>query len=150
MSKPAEALTIRPARPDERESLEALQWRASLMNEGDRPHLEAHPDAIELPLEQIEAGYVCVAEQKGRVVGFAVVLPEEGHLELDGLFVEPELWRRGIGARLVDKATHEARRSGLALMVVANPHALDFYRRCGFGAEGTAETRFGPAIRMSR
>jgi GNAT superfamily N-acetyltransferase len=149
MSKRAD-VRIRLARPDERDQLEALQWRASLANENDRPHLEANPDAIHLPLEQIEAGHVTVAEREERVVGFAAVLPEEGHCELDGLFVEPELWRGGIGAALVEEATHEARRRGLALMVVANPQALDFYRRCGFSVEGSAETRFGPAIRMSR
>jgi GNAT superfamily N-acetyltransferase len=150
MSKRAEAPTIRLARPDEREALEALQWRASLANETDRPHLEANPDAIHLPAEQIERGEVFVAETDDGVAGFAAVLVEDGHLELDGLFVEPDRWRRGIGAALVETAVHEARRRGLALMVVANPQALDFYRRCGFVVEGEAQTRFGPAIRMSR
>jgi GNAT superfamily N-acetyltransferase len=150
MSKRASGIRIRPARPDEREQLEALQRRASLANANDRPHLEANPDAIHLPLGQIEGGHVTVAEREGRIVGFAAVLPEENHLELDGLFVEPELWRSGIGAALVEEATHEARRRGLALMVVANPHALDFYRRCGFSVEGETQTRFGPGLRMSR
>src|SRR5882757_2716932 len=120
MSKRASGVHIRPARPDEREDLEALQSRASLANENDRPHLEANPDAIHLPIEQIEAGHVTVAESGGRIVGFAAVLVEE--------------------------ATHEARRRGLALMVVANPHALDFYRRCGFSVEGETQTRFGPGL----
>lgn len=150
MSKPAEGLIIRAARSEEREALEALQWRASLANENDRPHLEAHPDAIHLPAEQIERGEVFVAESDGRVVGFSAILAEQGHLELDGLFVEPDHWRRGIGAALVEQAAHEARRRGLSLMVVANPHALDFYRRCGFSEEGTIRTRFGPGVRMSR
>lgn len=143
-------LTVRAALPEEREDLEALQWRASLANEHDRPDLEAHPDAIHLPAEQIERGDVFVAELDGRTVGFSAILPEDGHVELDGLFVEPDIWRRGIGAALVDAAAHEARRQGLALMVTANPHALDFYRRCGFTEEGTVTTRFGPGIRMSR
>ena len=47
MSKRADALVIRVAQPEEREELEELQRRASLANENDRPHLEAHPD---LPL----------------------------------------------------------------------------------------------------
>jgi GNAT superfamily N-acetyltransferase len=146
MSKRAEALTIRPAEAAEREALEALQRRASLANENDRPNLEAHPDAIHLPPEQVETGQVLVAELDGRVAGFAAVVGGE----LDGLFVEPDLWRRGIGAALVEAATHVARRRGLALTVTANPHALDFYERCGFLTEGEAQTRFGPAVRMSR
>jgi GNAT superfamily N-acetyltransferase len=149
MSEAAD-LVIRTARADERDALEALQWRASLANENDRPHLEANPDAIDLPVEQIERGEVLVADLGDLTVGFAAVLLEDDHLELDGLFVEPDMWRRGIGAALTEAAAHEARRRGLALMVVANPHALDFYRRCGFSEEGTVATRFGPGIRMSR
>jgi GNAT superfamily N-acetyltransferase len=70
--------------------------------------------------------------------------------ELDGLFVDPGLWRRGIGAALVDAATHRARRKGLSLTVIANPGAREFYESCGFSLEGKAQTRFGPALRMSR
>ena len=146
MSKRANALTIRLARPEEREDLEALQRRASLANENDRPHLEAHPDAIHLPPAQIANGQVYVAELDGRVVGFAAVVGGE----LDGLFVEPELWRRGIGAALVEEATLSARRRGLTLTVIGNPAARGFYERCGFSVEGETQTRFGPGLRMSR
>ena len=145
MSKRAEP-AIRLARREEREALEALQWRASLANETDRPHLEANPDAIDLPAGQIADGQVWVAEIEGRLAGFAALI--EG--ELDGLFVEPDLWRSGVGAVLVETVTHEARRKGLTLSVIANPAALGFYERCGFAVEGEAQTRFGPALRMSK
>ena len=56
MSKRADALVIRVAQPEERDELEELQRRASLANENDRPHLEAHPDAIHLPPAQIANG----------------------------------------------------------------------------------------------
>jgi RimJ/RimL family protein N-acetyltransferase len=36
------------------------------------------------------------------------------------------------------------------MMVIANPSARGFYEKCGFALEGEAETRFGPALRMSR
>ena len=49
MSKRAEALTIRLARPEEHEELEAVQRRASLALPDYREQLEAHPDAIHLP-----------------------------------------------------------------------------------------------------
>ena len=144
-------LHIRPAVAEERLELEDLQRRASLALETYRDQLEANPDAIDLPAEQIERGDVLVAEMDGRLAGFTAVLTEQGKAELDGLFVEPELWRQGIGAALVDAAIHEARRRGLSLLtVVAEPAARTFYENCGFTAEGTTETRFGPALRMSR
>ena len=146
MSKPAELLSIRLAKPDEREELEELQRRASLALPDYREQLLSHPDAIHLPPAQVANGQVLVAELDGRVAGFAAVVGGE----LDGLFVEPDLWRRGIGAALVDAATRQARRKGLALTVIANPNARDFYESCGFSLEGETQTRFGPALKMSR
>jgi len=146
MSKRVEALSIRLARPEEREELEELQRRASLALPEYRDQLIANPDAIHLPPAQVANGQVLVAELDARPAGFAAVVGGE----LDGLFVEPELWRRGIGTLLVDAATHEARRKGLALTVVANPTAREFYERCGFSLEGETQTRFGPGLRMSR
>lgn len=149
MSEPAE-LAVRPARPDERDALEELQRRASTALDEYREQLLAHPDAIELPLEQIQQGAVIVAELDERVAGFAVVILGDDHAELDGLFVEPDLWCQGVGGALVDVAVHEARRQGLAMMVIASPTAQGFYEKCGFTVEGDASTRFGPALRMSR
>ena len=144
-------MLLRLARTEELGELEDLQRRASLALDEYREALLAHPDAIALPAEQIERGEVVVAEIDGRIAGFAVVLDQDDMAELDGLFVEPEFWRRGIGLALVEDAVHHARSRGLSLMtVVANPSARAFYERCGFTVEGTAETRFGPALRMSR
>jgi GNAT superfamily N-acetyltransferase len=146
MSEPAEQALIRLARTEERLALEKIQRRASLALPDYRDDLEANPDAIHLPQEQIDRGDVFVAEIDGRVVGFAAL---EGP-ELDGLFVEPDLWKRGIGRQLVDAATHEARRRGLSLTVLGNPTAREFYEHCGFVAERIEQTRFGPGLRMSR
>ena len=144
-------MLLRLARIEELGELEDLQRRASLALDEYREALLAHPDAIALPAEQIQRGEVVVAEIGGRIAGFAVVLDLDGMAELDGLFVEPALWRRGIGLALVEDAIHHARSRGLSLMtVVANPGAREFYERCGFTVEGTAKTRFGPALRMSR
>jgi len=57
-------VTIRPAVVSEQKSLEALQWRASLNNPGDREALLTNRDAIELPLPQIEDGGVFVGRSK--------------------------------------------------------------------------------------
>jgi GNAT superfamily N-acetyltransferase len=106
-------LTITPAGAGERSALEALQRRASLMNEADRAAVLAHPDAIDLPIEQILGGRVMVARRDGAIVGFAVVLRRaDNGAELDGLFVEPSAWRGGIGRSLVDAACRLALSEG--------------------------------------
>lgn len=146
MSKRADILTLRRARPDERRALEDLQWRASLELPDYRRQLIANPDAVHLPPAQISNGQVIVAEIDGSVAGFAAVVGGE----LDGLFVEPDLWGRGVGRALIEEATHEARRRGLALKVIANPSVRRFYETCGFSSEGEVQTHFGPAIRMTK
>jgi GNAT superfamily N-acetyltransferase len=146
MSNHADSLTLRLARAEEHDDLEELQRRASLELPEYRDQLIANPDAIYLPEGQIANGQVIVAEIDGEIVGFAAVVGGE----LDGLFVEPDLWGHGIGRALVDAATNEARKRGLALKVVANPRARRFYESCGFAAEGDEQTRFGPALRMTK
>jgi len=146
MSKLAEGLTLRLARPEEHDALEDLQRRASLELPEYRDQLLENPDAIYLPEGQIANGQVIVAEIGGEIAGFAAVVGGE----LDGLFVEPDLWGHGIGRALVDAATHQARSRGLALKVIANPRARRFYEHCGFSLEGEVETRFGPGLRMTK
>jgi GNAT superfamily N-acetyltransferase len=143
---------IRRALPAERKTLEALQWRASLGNEGDRDALLRHPDAIDLPLEQITAGGVFVLEQDGAIVGFSAILPrDDGDTELDALFVEPAVQRRGIGRKLIEHSAEMARAAGSgALHVVGNFHAKQFYLACGFIIVGTFDTRFGPGLLMRK
>jgi N-acetylglutamate synthase-like GNAT family acetyltransferase len=143
---------IRPAILSEQKALEALQLRASLSNTGDREALLANPDAIELPPEQIAAGRVFVAERDGAIVGFAAVLPrDDGETELDGLFVEPNTWREGVGKMLVEHCAGVARAQGsAALCVVGNPHAEEFYMACGFKPIGTVETRFGVGLSLRK
>jgi GNAT superfamily N-acetyltransferase len=145
-------LIIRAAIPRERQALEDLQRRASLIWEEYRADLLAHPEAIELPANQIVDGCVCVAEEAAGILGFSVVLPrEDGDAELDGLFVEPSAWRKGIGRALVDDAMRRAGLGGArAMHVIANPLAEAFYRACGFVYSGEAKTQFGTACTMRR
>jgi len=145
-------LRVRIAMAHEREQLEAIQWRASLNNPGDRDALLAHPDAIDLPVEQIKNGGVFVADVAGSIAGFAAVLPrQDGNSELDALFVEPHLWGQGIGRILVDYCSFAARSVGAKLLhVTGNPHAKDFYLKCGFEEVGTIQTRFGKGLLMQK
>jgi GNAT superfamily N-acetyltransferase len=145
-------LQLRPARATERFELEALQLRASTFHPDYREVLLADPSVIVLPDEQIAQGRVMVAEDGETLRGFAVVLPrEDGQAELDGLFVEPDRWRGGVGRRLVEWAADYAATLGAErLCVVANPTALDFYRAVGFVQTGEAQTQFDLAPVMEK
>ena len=132
--------------------LEALQRRSSDVWEEYREQLAANPDAIELPQHFVEKGWVRVAVNgQDRLVGFSVVIPTNGAVhELDGLFVEPDQMNAGVGRALVEDAAARAKDQGAeALEVTAGP-AQGFYDRVGFNRIGTAQTRFGPAVRMRR
>jgi len=142
--------TIRDARPGEHEALVALQWRSSLVWESDRDALLSHPDAIEIPVEAITEGRLRVACEDDVLVGFSLVLaPVDGVVELDGLFVDPDAMRRGIGLSLVGDVARRARDAGARrIEVTGNPNALPFYENIGFVVTGDATTRFGAGLRL--
>lgn len=145
-------VSIRLAVPGERAELEALQFRSSMENSGDRDALLANPDAIVLPVEQITAGQVFVAETVDGIVGFAAVLPRaDGETVLDGLFTAPGFWGHGVGRSLVDRCSAYAIANGSqALHVVGNPHATGIYVACGFTTLRECTTRFGMALLMRK
>jgi GNAT superfamily N-acetyltransferase len=146
---------IRDASPTEAAALEQLQRRSSDIWVQYREQLAAHPEAIELPRRFIDDGWVRVAaDDDDTPLGFSVVIPgSPGHSadhELDGLFVEPRAMRGGIGRALVEDACGRARTAGAReLWVTAGP-AQRFYEQAGFDLVSTAQTRFGPAVRMRR
>jgi GNAT superfamily N-acetyltransferase len=150
LSRIVRCVLIRPAIPADREALEALQLRASMGNAGDREALLRHPDAIDLPLEQILAGAVFVLEQNNAVAGFCAILPrEDGDTELEALFVEPSVQRQGVGKKLIQHCAQIARSTGsTTLHVIGNLHAERFYLDCGFSTIGSFETRFGRGLLM--
>ena len=143
-------IVVRAARVDERELLEEIQRRASLANPDDRQAILDNPQVIDLPLEQILSGSVLVALVDVNRFGFAVVLASsEFEAELDGLFVEPSYWRRGVARRLLQASCELARvRCARSLSVIANYQAGDFYKSSGFIFEREVSTQFGRAARM--
>jgi GNAT superfamily N-acetyltransferase len=145
-------IVVRNALASEQKTLEALQWRASLNNPGDRDALLANPDAIHLPVDQIERNGVFVAVDDDVVLGFAAILPRpDGDFELDALFVEPAAWKQGIGRTLTEHCVAAARENGANFLhVTGNPHAEGFYLACQFEIVGTTQTRFGEGLRMKR
>jgi GNAT superfamily N-acetyltransferase len=145
-----EAVAIRVARAADLDAIRSVYRRASLSNAGDREALLANPDALEFDPTPVEEGLTRVALLGTRVVGFATARPTGDALELDDLFVDPDVRRRGIATALVREVERQARAAGVTRVdVTANEHALAFYGSVGFTAVGTVATRFGPAPRLA-
>jgi GNAT superfamily N-acetyltransferase len=132
----------RPARPDEQPALERILRRASLEAPDYRYQLLTHPEVLALPVEQIEAGRVFVSTVDRKPAGFCVIMPASaGEAELEGLFVDPPFWGRGIGRLLVHHAATVASGMGATRMsVVAGHEARGFY--------GETRTQFAPTLVM--
>jgi GNAT superfamily N-acetyltransferase len=79
-----------------------------------------------------------------------IVMPRGDACELDGLFVEPDRMRTGVGRRLVEDAKR-LRMSAAQCESTWWPilKAVAFYEAVGFTTVGETQTRFGPASRMS-
>jgi GNAT superfamily N-acetyltransferase len=139
---------IREARPDEAEALAELQRDASVA-------AFAHIFPSELyafPLDAVRARWtealenpqltVLVAEVDGAPVGIAGCRTEW----LDGLYVRPEHWGRGLGRKLHDEVLSRLRKDGSTRchlwVLEANDRARRFYEGLGWRENG--DTRVVP------
>lgn len=142
-------MKLRIATPADGAALNRIKREASLVADEYRQALLAHPDLLRVPEDQLRAGAVLLAEHGRDIVGFAAVGRREDGIELEGLFVAPSHWRRGVGRRLVQGAATEfGGDAPVAVHVVASPDAVAFYQACGFDVVSDTTTRFGPAIVM--
>ena len=80
---------------------------------------------------QLDLPGLFVAIWSGTIVGFAAVEPRaDGESELDALFVDPNMRRRGIARSLVAHCAEVARtRESAFLYVVGNTHAKELTSR---------------------
>lgn len=88
-------------------------------------------------------GEVWVAVDDDEIVGLLVLVPQPDHLLLENIAVRPQAQGRGVGARLLGLAEHEAARLGLAEIRLytnaAMTENLDYYPRHGYVQTHRAE-----------
>jgi GNAT superfamily N-acetyltransferase len=123
---------IRRARANESEALTSLALRSKAVWGYSEAFIESCRPVLTVTTRAIAEGRVFVAEVDGALAGVSVLRPIDNGIELDMLFVEPDMLRRGIGALLLDHACAEARAAGHdALMIASDPGAVGFYLQRG-------------------
>jgi GNAT superfamily N-acetyltransferase len=133
---------IRAARPDEASTLAAIQRDASLAALAHifPPELYPYPldDVTQRWLDSLanEEITVLVAEEDGSAAGVAGCRREW----LDGLYVLPEWWSRGVGRSLQDEVLERLRAEGCERchlwVLERNDRARQFYERLGWVENG--------------
>lgn len=89
--------------------------------------------------EQVESHFFLVAEEEGRVVGFAHATFMGSSADLHRIYLDPEHQRSGIGTALYEKIEHlleEKAVEKIELEVLAeNRKGISFYEKHGFQEE---------------
>jgi GNAT superfamily N-acetyltransferase len=145
---------LRPARPDECAALSALALRSKAVW-GYSDEFMARCVA-ELTLREDSLPHVFVMETAEGVVGFyALSALEDGRVELEFLFIEPDALRHGHGRRLLAHARSHARdrMAARTILIQGDPHADAFYRsvgarRVGERASASIERRVLPLYEL--
>ena len=140
-------MTIRRARAEDEPDLLAID-RATWS-----PHMTPSPAPPERFFnERTQPGDVLVADDDGRVVGYAKIhhptsLPASDHVwEVTGLAVDPAHEGRGVGRALMEALMEDARERGGERMTLRvfkpNERAQRLYERLGFEVEGVLRGEF--------
>lgn len=127
-------MILRTARPDEAATLTALCTRSKRHWGYDEAFMARCAGSLAVPGPAIARGDVQVAvDEDGRPLGTAQLsLPFDDAIELDKLFVDPPAIGQGVGAALLRWATDETRGRGVKrLVILADPHAAQFYEKMG-------------------
>ena len=133
------SLVIRAPAADEADALTGLCLRSKASWGYDDAFMAASRAALTVTPKRLATDRVWVAQQGGRLVGVVAVVDTDLGCELDLLFVEPELKGSGIGRMLMNHVAASLRARGVAkLVILSDPNAEAFYRRCGAVRVGEA------------
>jgi len=107
--------------------------------------LMEEPAYLRVDSQLVENGHVLVAEIDLVPVGFAsFMLAGNEFAELDGMFVDPPHWRKGVGRLLLTAIERElVSRQASGIRVVAGESAVAFYQMVGFSIIGEEKTPLG-------
>jgi len=137
---------IEPAEEQDLGRILQLVHRAYAHNAALGFHFVGATESPESLREDWTAGHVYTLRTEGGLAGTIRIAgqPQEGFLQIWRLCVDPDVWRRGLGGRLLRFAESEARKRSLrsVRLDTAKPFVelVRWYQRRGYRITG--ETRF--------
>jgi predicted N-acetyltransferase YhbS len=143
---------IRPARVDDAAALTQIAVRATKRDGYDDGAIARFMPGLQVNLALIAAGLVFVAEEEGVPRGYVALRPTGmgGLILLEGIFVDPDFSRGGVGTRLFAAAIEFSRKmAGSVILIYSSPHAVGFYSGLGAIRIGTTPFVFSPDTRLS-
>lgn len=113
--------------------------------------MELCRDELTVTPEDLSEDFHLVAVVKNRLVAFVQTSVNGDILELEKLFVDPRMFRRGIGAALLKAACREGLSAGFQFMMIdSDPGAETFYTGLGATEAGTAQSLSVPGRTLRR
>ena len=144
-----EAVTVRPARPDEAGAISALALRSKGHWGYDAAFLEACRDDLTIDPAWCDGVRLVVATAGARLLGYARVAGGPPVAELAGLFVDPAAIGTGVGRLLLRHAIAIAAELGIeTLEIDSDPFAEPFYRHAGAVRAGDSPSTVDPTRRL--
>lgn len=130
-------IVFRPARPEEIETIRALERASAQRFVGLMDALAAdEPSPASVLGIRIADGGLIVAVEGDALVGFAMFRRVETRAYVEQLDVLPAFAGRGVGAALLDEVANQARAAGLDGLSLSTfrtvPWNAPYYRRLGF------------------
>ena len=123
-------VVLRRARPEELADLTELCLRSKTYWGYDATFIEACREELTLSLEDLKTSHIRVAESCNRPVGVVQLKPGSDHIDLEKLFVDPDVIGEGFGDIMMRWAIGWSGALGAPLMkIVADPGAESFYER---------------------
>ena len=106
--------------------------------------------AIQRMADHMKENEYYVAENEGHVIGFTNLrYPEEGIVEIGGLYVHPDFQKLGAGSSLVKKVCQMKKAKGykkLILWTIKDGPSIGFYTKQGLRPSNLPEKKEGPFI----
>jgi GNAT superfamily N-acetyltransferase len=125
-------MQIRAARRDEGELLRQIAIASKSHWGYDPAWVRSWAENGDFSAKALQQRETFVAEEEGKVLGWAALIPRGEVCWLEDLWVEPARIRTGVGSRLWSYAAERARAMGAQrLEWEAEPNAVGFYERMG-------------------